>query len=213
MINKRVKQEIKSFHKPHTRIKFCLGTIALISVCVMLLIIATFTQIKMNFNITETGIISYLKFEYIPQIPCVLFIAALLGECWGLFTILIYIIMGLTHLYPIFALGGGLSYIFQYNFGYIFGYIFAVLLTSKELKKGHSIWHILLAAFYGIFIIHVIGIAYMTIIALLRQDSWNFIENMIYFQSLSKLLYDIVFGFIAILIAKICRRLLWMIMG
>ncbi len=213
MINKRVKEGIKQFHKPNPRIRFCLGTIALIAVCVMLLIIATFTQIKMNFNIPENGIISYLKFEYIPQIPCVLFIAALLGECWGLFAVLIYIIMGLTHLYPVFALGGGLSYIFQYNFGYIFGYIFAVLLTSKELKNGNSVLHILLAAFYGIFIIHLIGIVYMTIIALLRQDSWDFITNMIYFQSLSKLLYDIVFGFIAILIAKSCRRLLWIIMG
>lgn len=213
MINKRVKEGIKKFHKPNTRIKFCLGTIALISFCVMLLIIATFTQIKMNFNIPENGIISYLKFEYIPQIPCVLFIAGLLGECWGLFTILIYIIMGLTHLYPVFALGGGLSYIFQYNFGYIFAYIFAVLLTSKELKNGNSILHILLAVFYGVFIIHIIGIAYLTIIALLRQDSWDFIKNLIYFQSLSKLLYDIVFGFIAILIAKGCRKLLWIIMG
>jgi len=212
-MNKRVKEGIKKFHKPDTRVKFCLGTIALMSICLMLLIIATFTQIKISFNVPDLGLISYLKFEYIPQIPVVLFIAALLGECWGLLVILIYIFLGLTPWYSVFALGGGLSYIFQYNFGYIFAFIFAILLSSKELKHGSSILNILLAVFYGVFIIHIIGILYMIIIALLRHDSWDFIGNMIYFQSISKLLYDMVFGFLAVLIAKGCRKLLWIIMG
>ena len=212
MMNKRVKAGIKKFHKSNPRIKFCLGTIALMFVAVMLLIIATFTQIKINFNIPDAGIISYLKFEYIPQIPIVIFIATILGECWGLFAILIYIIMGLTYM-PIFALGGGLSYIFQYNFGYIFAYIFAVILVSKELKKSNSILNSLLAVFYGVFIIHIVGILYMSIIAILRHDGWDFIRNMVYFQSFSKILYDIVFGFFAVLIAKGCKKLLWIIMG
>lgn len=212
MVNKRVKAGIKKFHKSNPRIKFCLGTVALIFASVMLLIIATFTQIKINFNIPDTGIISYLKFEYIPQIPVVLFIATILGECWGLFAVLIYIMAGLVCI-PVFALGGGLSYIFQYNFGYIFAYIFAVLLVSKELKNGNSVLNALLAVFYGLFIIHLVGILYMSIIAILRHDGWDFIRNMIYFQSFSKILYDIVFGFLAVLIAKGCRKLLWIIMG
>ena len=119
MISKRVKAGIKNFHKENVRIKFSLGTLALVCFCVVLLVIATFTQIKINFNIpVESGIGSYMKFEYIPQIPIVIFIATLLGECWGLLAVLIYILLGLTPWYPIFALGGGLSYIFQYNFGY-----------------------------------------------------------------------------------------------
>ncbi len=213
MINKRIKAGIKKFHKPNLRIKFCLGTIALVSACVMLLIIATFTQIKINFNIPDSGIISYLKFEYIPQIPVVIFISALLGGYWGLFAVLIYIFIGLTPWYPVFALGGGLSYIFQYSFGYIFAYIFAVILTSKELKNENSVLSLILAVFYGVLSIHLIGISYMTIIALLRHDSWDFIYNITYFQSLSKILYDIVFSFLAILTAKGCRKLLWIIMG
>ncbi len=212
MVNKRLKAGIEKFHKSNPRIRFCLGTLALVSSCILFLIIATFTQIKINFNIPETGIVSYLKFEYIPQIPVVLFISVILGECWGLLTILLYILLGFF-VFPIFALGGGLSYIFQYNFGYIFGYIFAVLFTSKELKNGNSILNILLAVFYGVSIIHILGILYMSIIALLRHDGFDFIRNMIYFQSFSKILYDIVFGFIAILVAKCCRKLLWIIMG
>ncbi len=213
MINKRIKAGIKKIHKPDDRIRFCLGTVVLVALCVMLLVIGTFTQIKINFNVPDTGIISYLKFEYIPQIPVVIFIAALLGEFWGLVSVLIYIILGLTPWYPVFGLGGGLSYVFQYNFGYIFAFIFAVFFTTKELKKGDSIIHLLLAVLIGVCAIHAIGIVYMTIVALIRHDSWNFISNMIYFQSFAKILYDIVFGFLAILIAKGSRKLLWILMG
>ena len=202
MINKRVKAELKKFHKENHHIKFCLGIIAIITFCIVLLIVSTFTQIKINFNIPENSINTYLKFEYIPQIPIVLFIAAILGECWGLIAILIYIIMGLTSFFPIFALGGGMPYIFQYNFGYIFSFIFAVIITAKELKGRNSIFQIIKAVLYGIFIIHIIGIIYMIVIAVLRHDSIDFIKNWIYYQSVSKLLYDIVFGFIAVIIAR-----------
>ena len=214
MMNKRVKEGIRKFRKENTRIRFCLGTLALIFFSVVLLIIATFTQIKVDFNIPfNSGISDYLKFEYIPQIPTVIFIATLLGECWGLLAILIYIFLGLTPWFPIFALGGGLSYIFQYNFGYIFAYIFAVVLTAGELKKNDSIWTSLKAVLYGVLSVHVIGSIYMAIIALFRQDSIYFVSNWIYYQSLSKILYDIVFGILALILAKGCRKILWLIMG
>ena len=213
MINKRVKAELKKYHKENFHIKFCLGTIDLIIVCIVFLIIATFTQIKINFNIPEHSIGNYLKFEYIPQIPIVLFIAAILGECWGLIAILLYIIMGLTPIFPIFALGGGMPYIFQYNFGYIFSFIFAVIVVAKELKGKSSLLNIIKAVFWGVLIIHLIGIVYMSIIALLRHDSIDFIKNWVYYQSISKLLYDIVFGFIAIIVAKGIRKVLWILMG
>ncbi len=213
MINKRVKEEIKKYHKPNIKIRFGLGTIAIVSVCLLILVIATFTQIKISFNVPDGGIISYLKFEYIPQIPAVLFIAALLGEYWGLFTLILYILLGLTPWYPVFALGGGLSYIFQYNFGYIFAFIFAIIFTAKELKNSKSLLNIILAVFYGVFSIHLIGILYMIIIALIRHDNWEFIGQWIYFQSLVKILYDIVFGFLAIIIAKNIRKLLWLVLG
>ncbi len=213
MMNKRVKEEIKKFHNENYKIKFCLGTLSLVWLCLFILIIATFTQIKINFNIPDNGLHSYLKFEYIPQIPVILFIAGLLGETWGLITVLLYIIIGLIPYYPVFALGGGLSYIFQYNFGYIFSYIFAVIITGKQLNKSNNVLNIILSVIYGITLIHVIGIFYLTVIALLRHDSFEFIKNLIYYQSVSKILYDIVFGFIALLIAKGIRKVLWLLIG
>ena len=213
MLNKRVKAGIKKIHKPNQRIRFCLGTLVLVALCVLLLIIGTFTQIKINFNVPDSGIASYLKFEYIPQIPIVLFIAALLGEFWGLAAIIIYIVMGLTPWYPVFALGGGLSYIFQYNFGYIFAFIFAVFFSTRQLKRSDSLLNTLLAVVYGVAIIHVIGIFYMVIIALLRHDSFDFISSYMYFQSFAKILYDIVFSFLAVLIAQGSRKILWLLMS
>ena len=210
MMNKRVKEGIKNFHNKNPKIKFCLGTLALVGLCVMFLIIATFTQIK--FDIPNVGLETYLKFEYIPQIPVVLFTATLLGECWGLLAILLYMGFGLTNIYPVFALGGGFSYIFQYSFGYIFAYIFSVLLVAKQFKSGSSILNMVFALIYGVGIIHLIGIVYSVIVAMIKQDSFDYIVNLIYYQSVSKILYDLVFGFIAILLAKGARRFLWLIM-
>ena len=153
-----------------------------------------------------------MKFEYIPQIPVVLFTATLLGECWGLLAILLYMGFGLTNIYPVFALGGGFSYIFQYSFGYIFAYIFSVLLVAKQFKSGSSILNMVFALIYGVGIIHLIGIVYSVIVALIKQDSFDYIVNLIYYQSVSKIFYDLVFGFIAILLAKGARRFLWLIM-
>ena len=213
MISKRVKAEITKFHKKNYHIKFCLGTLAIMSVCIAVIIIATFTQVKINFNLGEDSIGSYLKFEYIPQIPVILFTAALLGECWGLIAVITYILMGLTPFFPVFALGGGLSYVFQYNFGYIFAYIFAVLISSKFLKGRISVLNMVKAAVFGVLAIHIIGILYMSVIAVLRHDSFDFVTNWIYYQSISKLLYDLVFSFMAILIARGLRRVLWVLMG
>ena len=213
MLNKRVKEGIKKIHKEPERIRFCLGTISIIGLCILLLIIATFTQIKISFNIPDMGMSSYLKFEYIPQIPIVIFISALLGSYWGLVTIIIYIIMGLTPMFPIFALGGGLSYIFQYNFGYIFGYIFAVIIAGKMLKKNRGILNILIAVLYSVIAIHVVGIIYLTIISLLRHDSGNFIVQVIYYQSISKILYDYVFGILSVMVAKGLKKILWIFLG
>lgn len=211
MINKRLKASLRKIRKPSKQIKFSLGTVAVVLACLMLLVIATFTQITLNFSIPDSTLVSTLKFEYIPQIPVVIFIAALLGQRWGVFTVLLYVLLGLK--YPIYALGGGLSYIFQYSFGYIAAYIFASYFSAKELRKEHSVLHIILAVFYGVFIIHIIGMIYMVTIAVLRHDSLSFIYELIFYQSLAKIMYDIIFSFIAVIAAKVLRKMLWIVTG
>ena len=80
MLNKRLKEELKNIKNRDTKIKFGIGTLSLMAMCLALLIISTFTQIK--FTGGDAGISTYLKFEYIPQIPVVIFIATLLGESY-----------------------------------------------------------------------------------------------------------------------------------
>lgn len=214
MINKRLKENFKNLSKNKTtKIRFCLATIALVCLSLILLVISTFTQIKIDFNIPDSNLDEYVKLQYIPQVPIVIFIAALLGRTWGLTTILLYIILGLSPYFPIFALGGGLEYIFQYSFGYIFAYIFAVIFATNPLKKEYSIKKLLLAMIYGVVTIHIIGLVYMTILALIRHEQAEFIQNWIYYQSLSKILYDIIFSTLAVFIAKGCRKIIWLIMG
>ena len=158
MINKRIKEEIRRIKRPQKQLKLSLGTIAIIFACLILLVIATFTQIKLNFSLPDSSIVSTLNFEYIPHIPVVVFIAALLGIRWGVFTVLLYILLGLSPWYPIFGLGGGLSYIFQYNFGYISAFLFAAYVCAGELRKGNSMLYIIKAVFFSVLIIHIIGI-------------------------------------------------------
>jgi biotin transporter BioY len=143
----------------------------------------------------------------------VLFIAALLGDFWGLITILLYVIIGLFPQFPIFAMGGGLSYVLQYNFGYILAYIFAVIIAGKKFQKSDSITNVLLGILYGVLIIHIIGTMYMLIVALFQHASSDFILHWIYFQTISKILFDIAFGIIAVLIAKLFRKILWILIG
>ena len=214
MLNKRLKENLKNLSSNKTpKIRFCFATLALVCLCLILLVISTFTQIKINFNITDSNMGEYVKLQYIPQVPIVIFIAALLGRTWGLTTIISYIILGLSPYFPIFALGGGLEYIFQYSFGYIFAYIFAVIFSTSTLKKEYSIKNLLLAMIYGVVTIHVIGIIYMSALALIRHESLEFIQNWIYYQSLSKILYDIIFSTLAVFLAKGCRKIIWLIMG
>ena len=118
-MNKRIIAGIQKIKKPSKQLKFGLGTIALIAISLLLIVIATFTQIKYDFILPPSSPISVFHLEYIPQIPVIIFIAALLGRKWGIFTVLLYIALGLSPKYPIFAMGGGMSYLLQYNFGYI----------------------------------------------------------------------------------------------
>lgn len=213
IVNKRITAGIFKIRKPGENIKFGLGTLALMSVCFMLLVTSAFTQINYNFNLPLSDTNSVFNFEYIPQIPVVILIAALLGIKWGVLTVLLYVLVGLSPIYPIFGLGGGLSYMLQYNFGYIASFVFAAYFCAKELRHKKSIISGILAALYGVLIVHISGIIFMTIVALIQHDSVSFISDFIYYQSLSKILYDVLFSLIAILAAKIARKFTWIITG
>ncbi len=217
---RRPENQLEIFKYKGEPIKITLGTITMIGICTFLIVIATFTQIKMPhflntssniFNVGEGLTKNSNGYLYIPQIPVIIFIAGLMGRVFGTLSVLVYITLGLFF-YPIFALGGGIKYILAYNFGYILAYIPSVFLTGTILNHGFNIKNILKATIIGVLTIHFIGIIYSAFIGIISSGDDLSIVGTIIKQSGWKILYDLIFSLIAILMSNLAKRILWLIM-
>lgn len=85
----------------------------------------------------------------------------LLGGKLGMTAVSIYILMGLIGL-PIFAEGGGITYIFKPSFGYIIGFAVAAYVTGQIGNKtdNPSYKRLLAANFIGLGIVYLFGMIY-----------------------------------------------------
>ena len=218
MNTKRLKDELDAFNAENKKLKITMGTLVVMLWCVFLIVIATFTQLDFSYYFPSgwnPAAPDFLKLKhciYIPQIPVIFFIAALIGKRFGILAVSLYIILGLT-LFPIFALGGGPGYIFEYNFGYILAYIPAVFIVAFSLKDKFNYATIAKATVLGLLTIHIIGIFYLVLMAIIHQDPFSHVLNWITMQSGTKMVYDFVFGYLAILISKPVKQILWISMG
>ena len=216
---KRPENQLEIFKYKGEPIKITLGTIVMIGICTFLIVIATFTQVKIPHFLNATGSVNIGEglinnangYLYIPQIPVILFIAGLMGRIFGTLSVLVYIAIGLF-CYPIFALGGGLRYVLAFNFGYILAYIPAVFLTGTILNHGYSIKNVLKATIIGVLTIHVIGILYTAFISIISSGDDLSIFGTIVKQSGWKILYDLIFSCISIYMANVTKKILWLIM-
>ena len=206
--------------KPKKRkgIRLGVGSLVLLIFCSFLLVISTFLQLDITHFIIPSKLFSgeptqikdfIFTYKFIPQIPAVMFIVGLLGRRLSITSILLYIITGLFFL-PVFALGGGWRYIFEYGFGYILAYVPAAFFTGMILKKGYSYKNTAKAVFVGVLTIHLLGIIYMMCLASLRHVGWGFVGDWIVAQSGLKIIYDFIFSYILVLIAKYLRIILWL---
>ena len=150
-------------------------------------------------------------YKLIPQIPVVMFIGAFLGRKYGITSLLLYILLGLF-IIPVFALGGGPKYVFEYGFGYILAYIPAVFFAGSILKSGFTNRNILHAVLVGVLTIHIIGVLYMLFIAGLKHEGTTFMWGWICAQSGVKIIYDFIFSFAAVFAAKYAKIVLWFFM-
>lgn len=222
-MTKRIEKQLNKFKYQNQPLKFNLGVLILTGLCSFLIVIATFTQFDFNHYIIPFDAFSYIganfkdptviayfikHYRYIPQVPVIMFIAALLGQRFGIVSTLIYILVGLF-LAPVFALGGGIDYVFQFGFGYILAYIPAVFFAGSILRSGLTYRNMAQATLVGVLTIHLVGILYMLFIAALQRESLNLILGWISAQSGTKILYDLLFSFIAMLVAKLTKKLLW----
>ncbi|MDD3236626.1 MAG: biotin transporter BioY [Candidatus Gastranaerophilales bacterium] len=225
-MTKRIKSQFKEIRHSNEKVRFTLGTLTLVALCTFLIIISTFTQFSFNhycipleaffhpIRFSDSGgpLVQLKYYEYIPQLPVIAYIAALLGPIYGLISVVLYLILGLSF-FPVFALGGGIKYVLQYSFGYILAYIPAVVIMARCLRKHFSYKDAFKASFWGVLTIHIIGIFYTIIMALIKREPYQFILEWIAIQSLFKFIYDLIFCFIAIILARITKKFLWIIMG
>ena len=202
--------KMKRLEKKQRKIKIPLLNIVLILFCTLLIIGSTFINIDLKHYYLPLEIFSnkslttedfIYNFNIIPQIPVIMFICATLGKRMAITSTVIYILLGLCSL-PLFALGGGIRYIAQFGFGYILAYIPAVAIAGNIIQKKYSFKNMIIATYCGVLTIHLCGIIYMSIIALMKHEGAAFIYSWICAQSGLKILYDIALSFICILIGK-----------
>lgn len=226
-MTKRIVTQLNTFKYTNQQVKLCLGTLVLVGICSFLIVIATFTQFDFNHFILPLDSFSYFgenfkdpavmahflkHYRYIPQVPVIMFIAALLGRRFGILSVSIYILVGLF-LAPVFALGGGLNYVFEYGFGYILAYIPAVFFAGSIVKSGLTYRNMGQATLVGVLTIHLFGILYMLFMATILKENSALILGWISAQSGMKIIYDLLFGFIAMVVAKYVKKALWVSIG
>jgi biotin transporter BioY len=211
-MTKRLSKQLNSFKYKGEPIRITLGTLVLCCLCILTLIVATFTQIPIKHPaISSTGILfdKFVTYRYIPQIPMVFLIVALLGRRFGILVVIGYILLGMF--FPIFALGGGISYIFEYGFGYLIAFIPVIFFAGTLLKAKSDFLRVVLLAILGVCSIHILGVLYMLFVAALRQAPMDLVMGWILSQSGVQVVYDIFFAIIAIYIGKLLRKLLWIV--
>lgn len=205
---------------------FNLGSLLVAIFCSFLIVAATFTLIEFgHFNIpvemiktpfdffsSEGAFGELIKyFYYIPQIPIVIFAGALLGPRLGVLSVGLYVFAGLCGL-PIFAFGGGIDYVTKLSFGYIIGYLVGVHFIGTLLKKKVSSFNLLKATVLSVFSIHLIGIIYLSVFLLFKQESIYVILSWIWIFSGLQILYDLIISFIAAALGRPVRSVLWLAM-
>ena len=224
-MSKRVERELNSFKYKGEPIRITIGTLVMTALCVILLIVATFSQITIHHPYLPADTLYFIgqehtdyevlrhfikSYDYIPQIPMLFFIVALMGRKFGILAIVSYIILGMF--FPVFALGGGISYLFEYGFGYILAYLPAVFFAGTLLKGKTDYLRIPVISTVGVITIHVLGILYMLFVSTLRHAPWELVTSWISSQSGVQVLYDIFFTIIAVILGKQLRKLLWIVM-
>ena len=89
----------------------------------------------------------------------------LLGAKLGSVSVFCYIALGLAGL-PVFAEGGGISYVLKPSFGYIIGFCVAAWVTGHIANKTTvpSLKRLLAACFAGLFIVYGLGVVYLWLV-------------------------------------------------
>ncbi len=95
----------------------------------------------------------------------VLMAGFLLGEKLGSLSVLVYLLIGLLGL-PVFAAGGGFTYIFRPGFGFLLGFVPAAFLIGYISRKSraNTVLGMMMAAMAGEIVYYTVGAIYFYLI-------------------------------------------------
>ena len=222
---KRLQKEIELF-KAKEKVKLTFGVLVCTILATCLLIVAAFTIIPIShYYIPAKGIFHPIIFwgaqhnisefiahiEYVPQIPMIAAMTIILGKRFSCVAIFLYIIAGLFFI-PVFSLGGGIKYVFQYGFGYILGFFPMVIILSSCLQNDFKPKKVFWATLYSVLSLHLCGMIYLVMLCAVRHEPFSYVQDLLYMLTFVKILYDFAFTFICVYIANAVRKILWLSM-
>ena len=105
----------------------------------------------------------------------------LLGAGYGALSQLVYVLIGLVGV-PIFALGGGFSYVLQPTFGFLLGLIPSAFVIGKLAKRPLTFWRTALAMLAGLAVLYAVGVPYLALgggFSYVLQPTFGFLLGLI----------------------------------
>ena len=212
--------------KDGDKVKLTFGVLICTVLAAFMLVVAAFTAIPLThyylpfdaifhpikFWSTQHTLMEFVtKIEYVPQVPAIACMTIILGKRFSCVAILLYLITGLFFA-PVFSLGGGLKYIFQYSFGYILGFFPMVIILSTYLQRDFNPKRVFMASLYSVLALHLFGMIYLVLLCAIRHEPFGYVQDLLTMMTVVKFLYDLLFTFACVYIANLSRKILWLSM-
>lgn len=222
---KRLQREIELF-KEGDKLKLTFGVLVCTILSAFSLVVAAFTIIPISHYYLPSAAIFHpfvfwgaqhsasdfiTTIQYVPQIPAIACMTTILGKRYSCIAVFLYILTGLFFA-PVFSLGGGLKYIFQYSFGYILGFFPMIIILSLFIKRDFKPKRVFLASLYSVTALHVFGAIYLVLLCAIRHEQFGYVQDLLHMMTYVKFSYDLFFTFVSVYIAAIIRKFLWLSM-
>lgn len=211
MISKRYKDIFNQFVYNNQKTPLTVGTLVVCALCFLMLLISIFTRITIVhpwFSFEDGFEVVTKTINYSPQIPVMILVIYLLRQGFSLLTFSAYLLVGFF-VWPIFVLGGGLSYFKNYLFGYMLGFFVAIFIAEIFLKKGQNLKNRVLMAVLSVLSMHLCGFLYCIILALFHVIDVELVTPIVSASSGNKILYDLIFSIAVIIVAPCIKNILW----
>lgn len=141
------------------------------------------------------------------QVGAVLFVSCMGGRNAALLSQVTYLLLGLSGL-QIFSYGGGVDYVTQPTFGYLIGFVAAAWVCGELAFKlpAHKFVSLLLSSLAGLGSIHVCGVVYFTMLAIVTNlpgGWWNTLLGYSLFPLPGQLVILSVVSFLSLILRRV----------